>query len=53
MANAYRVKIAARLRPPIAGEINDEGVQVQLAEDGVSYICVPNPRDFSQVFKFP
>lgn len=53
MANSYRVKIAARLRPPITGEINDEGVQVQLGENGVSYICVPNPRDVSQVFKFP
>ncbi|KAI0697020.1 P-loop containing nucleoside triphosphate hydrolase protein [Cytidiella melzeri] len=53
MANAYRVKIAARLRPPIAGEVNDDGVQVQPADNGVSNICVPNPRDGSQIFKFP
>ncbi|KAI0087443.1 P-loop containing nucleoside triphosphate hydrolase protein [Irpex rosettiformis] len=53
MANSYRVKIAARLRPPITNEINDEGVQVQLADNGVSYISVPNPRDVSQIFKFP
>ena len=52
-ANSYKVKIAARLRPPITGEINDEGVQVQHGDDGISCISVPNPRDHSQIFKFP
>ncbi|THG95584.1 hypothetical protein EW026_g6088 [Hermanssonia centrifuga] len=53
MAHAYKVKIAARLRPPIYGEINDDGVQVVHNDDDISFISVPNPRDASQIFKFP
>lgn len=51
---SQKVKIAARLRPRIKGELDDEGVRVVHAEDdGPSSICVTNPRDISQVFKFP
>ena len=53
MASAYKIKIAARLRPPIPGELVDEGVQVEHRDDGTSCISVPNPRDTTQVFKFP
>lgn len=53
MANAYQVKIAARLRPPIPGEITDDGVQVEHRDNGTSCISVPNPRDITQIFKFP
>ncbi|KAI0067006.1 kinesin-domain-containing protein [Artomyces pyxidatus] len=53
MASAHKVRIAARLRPPIAGELNDDGVRIVPSDDGLSAICVTNPRDPSQVFKFP
>ncbi|KAF8634231.1 hypothetical protein AX15_000994 [Amanita polypyramis BW_CC] len=54
MASAHKVRIAARLRPRIEGEIDDESVQVHRSEDGgMSCITVPNPRDPTQVFKFP
>ncbi|KAJ3558283.1 hypothetical protein NM688_g1017 [Phlebia brevispora] len=53
MAHSYKVKIAARLRPTIAGELNDDGVKIEHKEDGVSFISVPNPRDITQIFKFP
>jgi hypothetical protein len=53
MVNAYQIKIAARLRPPILGEITDGGVQVDHRDNGTSCISVPNPRDITQVFKFP
>jgi kinesin family member 22 len=36
------------------GEVDDGGLQVIHANDGTgSHISVPNPRDVSQVFKFP
>lgn len=53
MAHAYRVKIAARLRPPIEGEQVDDGVQIEHGDNNITCISVPNPRDTSQVFKFP
>ncbi|TFY70314.1 hypothetical protein EVG20_g2693 [Dentipellis fragilis] len=53
MANSHKVKIAARLRPSIKGELLDEGVRVEPSDDGPSCICVTNPRDNSQVFRFP
>ena len=54
MASTQKVRIAARLRPRIEGEIDDESVQVIRSEDGgMSYMTVPNPRDPTQVFKFP
>lgn len=60
----HKVKIAARLRPKIQGELDDDSVQIHHPTDntggsssslalGVSYISVTNPRDPSQVFKFP
>ena len=60
MATA-KIKIAARLRPKIPGEMDDDSVKVCHDWDGVgtsssgggSFISVTNPRDTSQVFKFP
>ncbi|KAF5375666.1 hypothetical protein D9615_009354 [Tricholomella constricta] len=61
MATA-KIKIAARLRPRLSGELDDESVKVILASDETggssssgsgSVISVTNPRDPSQVFKFP
>ncbi|KAH9042670.1 P-loop containing nucleoside triphosphate hydrolase protein [Lactarius pseudohatsudake] len=55
MANVQTVKIVARLRPPIPGELSDQGIRI-VTTDGESdfpAICVNNPRDQSQVFKFP
>ncbi|KAI0266563.1 P-loop containing nucleoside triphosphate hydrolase protein [Gloeopeniophorella convolvens] len=53
MSNAHKIKIIARLRPPIPGELSDDGIRIVEADDGLSAICVNNPRDISQVFKFP
>ncbi|EKM57950.1 uncharacterized protein PHACADRAFT_193079 [Phanerochaete carnosa HHB-10118-sp] len=53
MATTYKIKIAARLRPPIPGELVDDGVQVERRDDGTSCVSVPNPRDLTQIFKFP
>ena len=47
------VKIVARLRPPIPGELSDNGIRIIATDDGLPSICVNNPRDHSQVFKFP
>jgi hypothetical protein len=47
------VKIIARLRPPIQGELSDNGIRIITTDDGLPSICVNNPRDHSQVFKFP
>ncbi|GLB45200.1 putative TRAFAC class myosin-kinesin ATPase superfamily, kinesin family protein [Lyophyllum shimeji] len=52
----HKIKIAARLRPRLNGELDDESVKVIRASDengGSSVISVTNPRDPSQVFKFP
>ncbi|KAK7027324.1 hypothetical protein VNI00_015287 [Paramarasmius palmivorus] len=61
MANSTRrIRIAARLRPRIDGEVDDGAIQVCHASDNTtgsssstSYISAPNPRDLSEVFKFP
>jgi kinesin family protein 22 len=53
MVGGQSVKIVARLRPPIPGELSDNGIRIITADDGLSSICVNNPRDHSQVFKFP
>ncbi|KAF8650678.1 hypothetical protein AX16_005116 [Volvariella volvacea WC 439] len=54
MASSHRIRIAARLRPKIDGEVNDDAIQVvREHSSGASFISVPNPRDPSQVFKFP
>jgi kinesin family protein 22 len=63
--SVQKVKIAARLRPRLVGELDDNSVQVIRASDksgasygnssseGMSFIAVANPRDPSQIFKFP
>ncbi|EIM88681.1 kinesin-domain-containing protein [Stereum hirsutum FP-91666 SS1] len=55
--NAHKVKIAARLRPRLKGELQDEGVWIERSDDtsagAASSICVTNPRDAHQVFRFP
>ena len=64
MATPQKIKIAARLRPLIQGEIDDDSVKVIHPSDnttgsssstlsGTSFISVANPRDPTQVFKFP
>ena len=55
MANVQSVKIVARLRPPIPGELSDQGIRIVTTDgdDDLPAICVNNPRDPSQVFKFP
>ncbi|KAI8969759.1 kinesin-domain-containing protein [Trametes punicea] len=47
-----RVRIAARLRPPIPGEQHDNAIRVLRSESGSS-IVVDNPRDPSQTFNYP
>ncbi|KAG2008077.1 kinesin, variant 2 [Coprinopsis cinerea AmutBmut pab1-1] len=68
MAATHKVKIAARLRPRLEGEIVDDQLKVIHPGDdsngsssnsssssfsATSYIAVTNPRDTSQIFKFP
>jgi len=64
MATLQKIKIAARLRPLIQGEIDDGSVKVIHPSDNTkgsshstsssqSFISVANPRDPNQVFKFP
>lgn len=54
MATAtHRIKIAARVRPRLPHEIDDEGIQVSHTPGSLSCISVPNPRDLSQIFNFP
>ena len=49
---ATKIRIAARLRPKIQGEVNDEAVSVQNDDTG-SFVMVNHPRDQTQRFKFP
>ncbi|KAI0031864.1 P-loop containing nucleoside triphosphate hydrolase protein [Vararia minispora EC-137] len=49
----HKVKIAARLRPPIPGEIDDDGVRIEVRDEGTPFVCVTNPRDASENFKYP
>lgn len=53
MTTAHRIKIAARVRPRLEHEIDDEGIQVSHTPGSLSCINVPNPRDLSQIFNFP
>ncbi|KAH9848323.1 P-loop containing nucleoside triphosphate hydrolase protein [Lenzites betulinus] len=48
-----RVRIAARLRPPIPGEQHDNAIRVRRDTDALSAIIVDNPRDPSQTFNYP
>lgn len=59
----HKVKIAARLRPKIESEIDDDSVKIvhpsndsggsSSSTSGGSFITVANPRDPTQIFKFP
>ncbi|KAK1235291.1 hypothetical protein PQX77_001495 [Marasmius sp. AFHP31] len=59
MAHAHKVRIIARLRPRIEGEVDDGAIQVCHPTDNsnnttnTSYISVPNPRDPTELFKYP
>ncbi|TDL18799.1 kinesin-domain-containing protein [Rickenella mellea] len=48
---SQKIRIAARLRPRIAGEQEDDAVDVR-DEDGSSCVTVAHPRDSGQRFKF-
>lgn len=49
------VRIAARLRPRLQAELDDQSVLVHnsLDQQGDNFVSVTNPRDPSQIFKFP
>ena len=49
---ATKIRIAARLRPSLPGEVRDDAVNVLNDETG-SFITMVHPRDPSQHFKFP
>lgn len=49
---ATKIRIAARLRPSLPGEVKDDAVSVLNDETG-SFITMVHPRDASQQFKFP
>ncbi|PPQ86673.1 hypothetical protein CVT25_006748 [Psilocybe cyanescens] len=63
MATSHKVKIAARLRPRLDGELDDDSVKIvhqsnnsggsSISTGGGSFISVANPRDPTQLFKFP
>ena len=50
---SHKIKIAARIRPRLEHEVDDEAIQVTHTPGGLSCISVPNPRDVSQIFNFP
>lgn len=47
-----RIQIVTRIRPPINGETDDASLRVS-SENGNHFISVNNPRDTTQLFKFP
>jgi kinesin family protein 22 len=55
--STHKIAIAARLRPRLPSEQADDAIQVFQDRDdddaGGAHIAVTNPRDSSQVFKFP
>ena len=61
--STQKIKIISRLRPRIQGELDDNSVKIVHALDdtgdssastkGGSFVTVPNPRDTTQIFKFP
>ncbi|EGO03669.1 hypothetical protein SERLA73DRAFT_83760 [Serpula lacrymans var. lacrymans S7.3] len=53
MSALQRIRIAARLRPRIDGEVEDTSIQVIHSDQAASCISIANPRDPTQVFKFP
>ncbi|KAK0454144.1 kinesin-like protein [Desarmillaria tabescens] len=63
MANGQKIRIAARLRPRLSGEVDDDAIKIchSLDDTGASsssaacqsFITVPNPANAAQIFKFP
>ncbi|KAK0473722.1 kinesin-like protein [Armillaria novae-zelandiae] len=63
MANGQKIRIAARLRPRLNGEVDDNAIKVchSLDDTGASsnsattqsFVTVPNPSNAAQIFKFP
>lgn len=67
MSATQKVKIAARLRPRLDGELVDDSIEVfnpanppavagpsaRTTPTSASFISVANPRDPTQVFNFP
>ncbi|PBK94856.1 kinesin-domain-containing protein [Armillaria gallica] len=63
MANGQKIRIAARLRPRLNGEVDDDAIKIchSLDDTGASsnsatsqcFITVPNPANAAQIFKFP
>lgn len=49
---ASKIRIAARLRPSLSGEVRDNAVGV-LNDEAGSFVTIVHPRDVSQHFKFP
>ena len=47
-----QVKILARIRPFIDGEVEDDGLNI-VRENGKSYVVVNNPKDASRTLTFP
>lgn len=50
---ASKIRIAARLRPFIGGEVEDDAVTVHQKPDGTGCVMVVHPKDKSQHFKYP
>ncbi|KAK0203900.1 kinesin-like protein [Desarmillaria ectypa] len=63
MANGQKIRIAARLRPRLSGEVDDDAIKICHFFDDTgtsssstatqSFITVPNPANAAQIFKFP
>ncbi|KAG7448446.1 kinesin-domain-containing protein [Guyanagaster necrorhizus] len=63
MVNGQKIRIAARLRPRLSGEVDDDAIKIfhSLDDTGASsssaatqsFITVPNPSNGDQIFKFP
>ena len=58
--SAQKIKIIARVRPKLQGELDDDGLKIVNGADstgdsstGGSFVAVTNPRDPTQLFKFP
>jgi len=50
---ASKIRIAARLRPFISGEVEDDAVAVHQNADGTGCVTVVHPKDKAQHFKYP
>ncbi|KAJ3481993.1 hypothetical protein NLI96_g7286 [Meripilus lineatus] len=57
MRSVHPIRIVARLRPPLPGELCDSSLDIEnptppTQNQSQQYISIKNPRDSSQVFKF-